>query len=85
MACAAACARKSQVTGIPQHFIAGREECMIVAARDSFGGATEGGDDVSLTLDHATEGLRKLTVEVKPLPKDQRAPGHASSLLRVLW
>ena len=64
MACAAACARKSQLGGIPQHFIAGREECITVAARDSFGGATEGGDDVCLVLDHAREGSRKLVIEV---------------------
>ncbi len=64
MACAAACARKSQLSGIPQHFIAGREERIMVAARDSFGGATEGGDDVCLVLDHASEGSRKLVIEV---------------------
>ena len=65
VASAAACARKSQLAGIPHHFIAGREECITVAARDSFGGATEGGDDVNLTLDHAAEGSRKLVVEVR--------------------
>ena len=65
VACAAACARKSLLDGIPQHFIAGREECITVAARDASGCATQGTDDVCLTLDHASEGPQKLTVEVE--------------------
>ena len=65
VACAAACARKSALDGIPQHFIAGREECIVVAARDAFGCATEGNDTVCLTLDHAAEGPQDLDVKVR--------------------
>lgn len=64
VACAAACARKSALEGIPQHFIAGREECILVAAHDAFGCATQGNDTVCLTLDHASEGPQKLAVKV---------------------
>lgn len=65
MACAAACARKSVLDGIPQHFVAGGDECITVVARDAFGGPTEGGDAVCLTLDHALEGSQSLQVEVR--------------------
>ena len=64
VACAAACARKSALEGIPQHFVAGREECIVVAAHDSFGCATQGNDTVCLTLDHAFEGPQKVDVKV---------------------
>ena len=65
VACAAACARKSALAGIPRHFIAGREEEITVAARDAFGCATGAADAVVLALDHSSEGSHVLTVEVR--------------------
>lgn len=65
MACAAACARKSALDGIPRHFIAGREEQITVAARDAFGCATGATDSVVLALDHSSKGSHVFAVEVR--------------------
>ena len=65
VACAAACARKSALDGIPRHFVAGREEQITVAARDAFGCATGAIDSVVLALDHSSEGSHVFAVEVR--------------------
>ena len=50
--------------GMPSQLVAGRQERLVVHARDRTGCATQGGDVVQVTLDSAAEGRQDLAVKV---------------------
>jgi hypothetical protein len=60
-----ACARKSELEGLPAQLTAGQAQALTVSARDACGSATAGGDAVEVLLDSAAEGRRRVPVTVR--------------------